>query len=98
MGNKEKRAARKAAPCKLSIELLGDKVIAGQNLRGQAVINMFDVYRSVGGLDKARLTLIGLERTRFCEQKKDAPKKIKNRQLMENQKQIHYSLFNIHDF
>ena len=59
---------------------------------------MFDAYKSRGGLNKARLTLIGLERTRFCEQKKDAPKKIKNRQLMENQKQIHFSQFDIHDF
>ena len=62
------------------------------------MLNMFDAYKSVGGLNKARLTLIGLERTRFCEQKKDAPKKIKNRQLMENQKQIHFSQFDIHDF
>lgn len=86
MGNKQKRGKAKALPCKLTIELFGDKVVAGQNLRGQALLNMFEAYKSASGLNKARLTLIGLERTRYCEQKKDAPKKIKNRQLMENQK------------
>lgn len=41
---------------------------------------------------------MGLERTKFCEQRKDQPKKIKNRHLLEDQRQIYYSQVAIHDF
>ena len=68
MGNKaNKQLGNKATPYKLSIEFYGAKVMTGQSIRGQAVLSLEDVYHSEGGLDSATLTLIGLERTKFCE-------------------------------
>jgi len=40
------------------------------------------MYDSEGGLDKCIVTLTGTEQVRYCEQKKDNPKKIKNRNLV----------------
>lgn len=99
MGNKKTRQKQAGAtPYKLTIEFQSAKVVTGQSIVGQAVLTLSDSYFSQGGLDKAVLTLIGLERTRICEQKKDAVKKIKNRHLNVTQRQIHKAQFTIHDF
>ena len=66
----------------LDIQFAKPTVNAGDNIVGQAVLLLSDVYDSEGGLDKCVLTLTGTERVRYCKQKRDNPKKTKNSKLI----------------
>ena len=67
-------------------------------MTGQAVLYLDDVFTSATGLDIAQVRFTGYELTRFCEQKKDQPKKIKNRTLKNHTRSVQYLTFKIHDF
>ena len=85
-------------PFSLRIELSQQKVTAGQPIRGQAVLILDDVYKSEWGLNKCSLTLTGIEKARFCEQKKEQPKKAKNKNLIKVDQTVHWAKFDVHDF
>ena len=99
MGNKgSKHQTYKRKPYSLAIEFAQQIVNPGDSIVGQATLLLEDVYDSEGGLDKCVVTLTGTERVRYCEQKKDNPKKIKNKNLVINQKVLFTESLNIHDF
>ena len=59
----------KKSPYSLSIELFGDKFMAGSQISGHAVLILDDEYESPTGLDKAVLSFKGFEGKRCVEQK-----------------------------
>jgi len=59
----------KKSPYTLSIELFGDKFIAGSQISGHAVLILDDEFVSPTGLDKAVLSFKGFEGRRWVEQK-----------------------------
>ena len=98
MGNSNEKKKGQKKPYSLSIEFNGQQGNAGDNLLGQAVLQLSDIYESPGGLDKAILTFSGIEYIRFCDQKRTQPKKVLNRTLHEHTAPFHKAVFNIHDF
>ena len=85
-------------PYRMSIELSQQSYFSGTNLTGQAVLFLDDVFQSKTGLDIAQVRLSGYESVRYCDQKKDQPKKNKNRNLKSDFSQIQFHTFKIHDF
>jgi len=85
MGNEgSKHQTQKRLSYSLDVQFTQPRVYTGDNIVGQAVLLLSDVYDSEGGLDKCVLTLTGTERVRYCKQRRDNPKKIKNMKLKTN--------------
>ena len=101
MGNKsgKNKSGAKPTPYTLKIEFFGDRVVAGHQIRGQAVLTLDDIYKSKAGLDKAVVSFSGYESACYAEQKSsNEPKKAKSRIFTREQTPVFSSQLSFHDF